>query len=250
MRKVVAMLAVAGLMAAPAMAELSITPTPVDPSWITMTPLDMGGGPLRSTTMYQNGTENLYDNMAGAFGGTGSSPYTGGITVGAATFVLDDLHFGAPTNIISHVHYIYYNPGQGGPSTDVLAFFENPGGLNTQVGTTIAAFSFMANTGFIVFSFNLSAAPVAVGQSIWMGMNKSVLTFWTGGGQPVTFGTGTNMLALGFSPTTISPSMLSTAMGAAAPGSLHWALGGIAIPEPVGAGLLAIGGLIALRRRR
>jgi hypothetical protein len=249
MRKVFATLAVAMLMAAPAMAELSMTPTVVDPSWITVTPIGEG---LRTTTMYVNGTENLYDNMASAFGVTGSSPYTNGVTAGAATFVLDDMHFAAPSNTISHVHFLYYNPGAGGtlmsPSTDVLAFFSNPGGLNTAVGATLALYSFMAPTGFFLFSLNISGAPAVVGQDVWMGYNKSLTTFWTGGGQPVTFGTGTNIGALGFSPTTISPSLFTTFMGAPAPGSLHWAVGGV--PEPVTITLLAIGGLVSLRRRK
>lgn len=269
MKKAFGMIAVMGLVAAPLMAAplVHLGPDRVSQEVLLGSPSNPGGSSgNRTPAGYANGTETLYDNMAGAFGVTGSSPFTVTAIVGSATFILDDIHLNSTVASASlgAMHWLFYNPSGLGTApisstTDTIAFFSNPGGANTAIGATIAAFGVTLGTGFILQTLNFGGSGLVLPKDSWVGFRKNQgFVIYTGGGSPAAFGTASSQVGLAFgafpSPGITSSTVLpmSSIGSFSSPdtgnGSLHIAMD--QFPEPASIALLTLGGLVALRRRR
>lgn len=273
MKKAFAMIAVMGLVAVPLMAaplvQLSqdrtsfteILGTPSNPQGTTGT---------RAQNAYDN-DEVLYDNMWSAvnqgagFLGTGSANLTLSVIAGSATFVMDDISLASSFSSASlgGLHWVFYNPGGSGGSggtatglstTDTWAFFSNPG--TGAIGATIGAFQLTGiPTGFFVFTLDFSGSGLVLPKNSWIGFRKSFGTVAYLGGTGGDAGASTQDIGLGFgsfpSPgitTALVSPVSAVGAGGTGGGSLHIAMG--LFPEPASAALLALGGLVALRRRR
>jgi hypothetical protein len=242
-----------------------------DTAQISGTPSSPGeiiGG--RGASYAPNDPEHVYDNMPTEFGVRGPSTYTLAL-YNYGSFIIDDVHLKPGTTAISAVNLLYYNPGAGPTHTVIVAFFSNPGGADTSVGLTITAFAFAPITGFILFTGTFP--QIAVPQDMWMGVAHIAAgpTLMLGGSQPVdgVLGTGVDFV---FSHTggsmytitnTIPNSALSSARWigdghgflASSAGSItyiggNWHRALVGVPEPMTIGLIGLGGLLVLRRRR
>lgn len=277
MKKALAIVAVMGLAAAPVMALpiVNLDQSAASSVQLSGTPFAPGGSSRTPTGGYLNGSETVYDNMAGAFGVTGSTPFTFTAGVGGSTFIFDDIHINSSLSsaTIGGMHWLFYNPGAGGTAgvtADTIAFFSNPGGANTAIGATIAAFGLSLGTGFVLQSVNFTGSGLVLPKDSWVGFRKSAAVLYTGGAPgPAAFGTASAAIGLGFGPTGpitstfVAPitNTLLTGGGFVAfvtsptgvpvgpqTGSLHIAMD--LVPEPAAISLLSLGGLLALRRRR
>ena len=287
MKKALACAVVLGLIAMPLSAApiVQLGPGATSAQQLLGSPSNPGGmAGSRTTGGYVNGTETVYDNMAGAFGVTGSTPFTVTASVGAPTMIMDDIHINSSlaSASIGGMHWLYYNPGApgtvlttslggtSGVTADTIAFFTNPGGANTAVGATIAAFGITAPTGFFLFTLNFAGSGLVLPKDSWVGFRKNgAFTVYTGGAPgPAAFGSASSAIGLGFG-TFPTPGITSAAVlpiisvgsftttgtptspglpGGPQTGSLHIAFDNL--PEPAAIALLSLGGLVALRRRR
>lgn len=257
MKKFLMVLAVAALIASPAMAApfgLQSTPTRLDSDQYSSASIsDVAAG--RTIPYVKNDPTHNYDNMLGQFGGPGPAPYTGGAYVYGGTFIIDDAHFRtpcAPSKSLTHMHFVFYNPASvTSAQSFVIAFFSNTGADLTP-SVTLGAFQVgPVPAGFRLLSVNFATLPVHIpdGCNVWVGIRPlGAVTQILAGGQPQTLQPGANgAFGIGSGH---SISYLAGAGGLSSyiiPGNYHITLGK---PEPVTAVLLGIGGLLALRRRK
>jgi len=265
MKKAFAMIAVMGLVAVPLMAA-PLTQLGQDRTSFTEilgTPSNPQGTAGNRAQNAYDGDEVLYDNMWSAVAG-GSANLTLSVIAGSATFVMDDITLASSFSSASlgGLHWIFYNPGgsagSGGTATgqfttDTWAFFSNPG--TGAIGATIAAFQLSGiQTGFFIFTLDFSGSGLVLPKNSWIGFRKSFGTVAYLGGTGGDAGSSTQDVGLGFGtfPTGITSSTVAPVSllgaGGTGGGSLHIAMG--LFPEPASAALLAIGGLVVLRRRR
>lgn len=269
MKRAILAACLAALVATPAMAGLAS----LNPMQITGTVgydiANQQPGP-RGFPYASNNPNGVYDNMLSVPGLTQPAPstfYAGGILdLPAGAFMCDDITLAPGTTFIGSagtgsggLDWVFNNSTQGtGLHNVTIAFLSNPGGNDTSLGATIAAFSFGGGipNGYYVFTAGLPVFNVPTAD-IWLCIAHSVPTRHFFSGNPVHGTPGTadpTALYQGSSDNLFL--VLSTAgatlfTGGTAPALLNnnWALQG-GVPEPSVAALLAIGGLLALRRRK
>jgi len=237
MKKLVLCLSAMALLTTPAMAELADQAVPLDSSYWTATPID-GGRPYTSAAVY------VYDNMWTAIGGpsprTALAASVGGFItpsyISPGLTLLDDFQLVSPT--FSVMHYIYWATGTAGVGShsQIIAFLTDTG---FGPGATIAAFSVsgLPMGGGWIISLTLPTVT-APSTAIWGGAIAFAGIDYPLGG-PAGIGSHTPRCKF-----PVNGGGFITSF----PGNLMWAIGGV--PEPTTIGLLAFGGLLALRRRR
>lgn len=270
MKKVLVAALLAALVATPAMAGLA-PPSPTNPTRVgAFTPYNLNGDVTPRGFPYDSNDPNdVYDNglFIGGFSNGPSTFYAGGIIdLPAGAFLCDDITLKPGTTAIGSagtgsggIDWVYNNSYAGSGSHNVtLAFLNNPGGNDTSLGSTIAAFTFGggAPNGYFLLSAGLPQFAVGV-TDIWVCIAHSVPTRHFFSGNPVDGTPGTANPAALYDG---SSDNLLVVFGGGATGAFsgsgaalanaNWALQGSIIPEPSVAGLLAIGGLLALRRRK
>lgn len=263
MKKALVIAALVGFVAAPAMAGL--TPHQMPSSAVSMvdlgsksdptpraTPSPFGYKPNSPLSPYDNNWGDPFGPLVGgpAAYGSAASPYIGG-----STFVFDDVVMtGSAT--ITNINWTFYNPGACGTSGHIItiAFFSQPGPYT--IGATLAGYSATFNCGFFYAGLDISTLPAVLPQNFWIAFKHNT------GGLTQVFGSAG--LPVNGAPHT-SPSVPSTVLfrgsggapmvffntlyGSAALGSgqlMVW----LTTPEPTTIGLLVLGGLLVLRRRK
>lgn len=272
MKKVLVAALLAALVATPAMAGLT-PPSIQNPTRVVNTSAySLDGAAPRGYPYAPNNPLGVYDNMIVTASGFGNGPSTftlgGIIDLPAGAFMCDDMTLRPGTTAIGSagtgsggIDWVYNNAPQGaGVHGVTIAFFNNPGGADTTLGTTIAAFTFGtggAPNGYFLLSAGLPSFAVGT-TDIWVCIAHSVPTRHFFSGDPVDGAPGTanpgslyqgssDNIALVFGGT-VTPFFFSGSGAALA--NANWALQGSIVPEPSVAGLLVIGGLLALRRRK
>lgn len=282
MKTLMASMALLGAVAGTAWAEIGHQALS---SQVELVPLDAQvEQSLRNVTY--DGTKEVYDHLAADVGGQGpAAVWVSGSN--AFSWLFDDVHANTALNpTFSHMHMVLQgtNTGQlGGTSrTQVIGYFGNPGGLDSShsgplltTGGAPAIFQYALPfftpdfaqawtlthpsvvlpaggdlyAGWLSFDnaavWGSSASNQSVGTSHVVGSTTTTTT--TGGAvnQNVHKGLINGLAAFGTSeagPTT------GLANGFTTTGNLLFSLG--FVPEPASIGLLAVGGLLALRRRR
>lgn len=269
MKKLLVIAALVGLVAAPAFAGL--TPVNFQPRVMSMDNVEIqdvttgdGGTPRPGPLSYKpGGPDIMYDNMWNSsplFGpgvySPGASPYLGG-----STFLIDDIHVRPDNNnpantfTLNTMQWLWYNPGAvgqcGGQRFPVtVLFFEDAGGT---LGSFITGVQYPSvGCGFFIGRFGITGG-VQLPKDFWIAIRHNVPGVTQllgsagsfshldpGAGIWPQIGTGTNAM-LFFDGTSF---FSSTA------GSLMMTIYGAKIPEPATIGFLALGGLLALRRRK
>jgi hypothetical protein len=233
MKKLVVCLSAMALLTTPAMAELADNAIPLDSSYWTATPID-GGRPYTQAAYY------CYDNFWTAVGGPAPrtaylSSLIGGY-VPAGSMVLDDFVLSGSSGVFTVMHYVYF-ASLAGPMSQQIGFFTDTLGSSGWFGTTIALFNVAGLPGGGGWIITLTLPTVtAPGHHIWGGMIATAPIDYPLGG-PAGIGSHTNKAFYAGGQITSWP------------GNLMWAIGS-PVPEPMSIGLLAFGGLLALRRRR
>jgi hypothetical protein len=231
MKKLVVCLSAVALLTTPAMAELADNAIYLDQSHWTATPID-GGRPYTQAGVY------CYDNMWTAIGGPAPrtaylSSLIGGY-VPAGISVLDDFILSGSSQTFTVMHYIYW-ASLPSSMTQIVGFFSDTLGSSGWQGATFAMFSVtgLPGGGGWIITLQLPTV-VAPHHHIWGGMIALAPVDHPLGGPP---GIG------GHTPKAWYAGGQITSWE----GNLMWAIG---VPEPTTVGLLALGGLLALRRRR
>ena len=271
MKKVLMVVALVGMFAGPAFAGISpVNPTVLDNSYVQQTNLNSKVNPVapRGTLLgyLQNDPGNAYDHMMGHYGLDGPAAYLPGASpyMAPGAFLLNDVTLAPNYTAISGAQLLWYNntltataPNQ--PVT--IAFFSNPGGNWTSIGATIAAFAYpTVGVGFFIGGFTFP--QIVVPGDFWM-----AVAFGGGGGAATQMFGGPGGQMNGDAPTgaggipqnaRFRGSAQSFGQFGFVPGSplgssiasghMNFTLQGK--PEPATIGLLAIGGLLALRRRK
>ena len=242
MKKLIVCLSAVALLTTPAMAELGDNATILDSSHWTATPLD-GGRPYTSAAFY------VYDNMWTAIGGptprTINMATLCGFTTPGASYlppsvtVADD--FTLTQHTFSAMHYIYWATGTSLQTFTQLLAFQTDNSLPTGgPGAIFASFSItgLPGSGGWIMTLGLPTLVAPNSVHIW-----GAMVSW---GKMIDYPLGAAGLPPGIGghqPKCMYPGVTSHA------GNLMWAIGS-PVPEPTTIGLLAIGGLLALRRRR
>lgn len=249
MKKLFACLALMGLLVTPAMAELVAMPA----GSAVGVDIPIGGvGPR--TVPYAGGFGEIYDNLPAQVGGPSNVAFAFG--VGAGNWILDDIHSMAGTTF-SHAHMLVQGfTATGQLHSHILAYYSN-NSANTHVGTLLltvgsgpAAFLYAGlvgpPAGYAQFWSLSHPVVVAPNAAMWMGFTSlDGKSYWGNAGtllpNPGTSDPSVLAIASGSSPFAV-PSTVPTSTG-----NMNWAVG---VPEPTTIAVLAIGGLLALRRRK
>jgi hypothetical protein len=221
------------------MGELADNVVRLDQSYWTATPIDEASG----GRAYTSAAAYVYDNWRDSWGGHSPRtawlastalgvPYVPG---GAGNTVWDD--FGMVGNAFTMLHYAYW-PGSAGAYSQTVGFFAQTAGGG--VGTTLAVYGVTGLPGQVTPGYGwlitLTLPTVtSPNPNIW-GATIFNKPWDTPLGGPAGPWIGSHTTACNYAGVATSW-----------PGNLMWALG---VPEPMTIGLLAIGGLLALRRRR
>lgn len=273
MKKVLMVVALVGMFAAPAFAGIApLNPTVLDNSFVQQTNLNTKVNPVvpRGTLLgyLQNDPGNAYDHMLGQFGLDGPASYLPGASpyMAPGAFLLNDVTLAPNYTAISGAQLLWYNNTLTATQLSqpvTIAFFSNPGGNWTSVGATIAAFAYpTVGVGFYIGGFSFPQITVPASGNFWMavafggGGGAATQMFGGPGGQmdgdapTSTGGVAQNARFRGSAQTFgqygfIPGSPISSPI---ASGHMNFTLQGK--PEPATIGLLAIGGLLALRRRK
>jgi hypothetical protein len=269
MKKVLMVVALVGMFAGPAFAGIApVNPTVLDSSYVQEVNMNSKVNPVapRGTLLgyLQNDPNNAYDHMLGQFGLDGPASYLPGASpyMAPGAFILNDVTLAPNYTAISGAQLLWYNtPGATAANQPVtIAFFSNPGGNWTSVGATIAAFAYpTVGVGFFIGGFGFP--QIVVPGDFWM-----AVAFGGGGGAATQMFGGPGGQMHGDAPTSTGGvaqnarfrgSAQTFGQFAFVPGSpaspiasghMNFTLQGK--PEPATIGLLAIGGLLALRRRK
>jgi hypothetical protein len=268
MKKALIVALLVGLVAAPAMAGLVPNP-PTRVGNFTASPF--GDVAERGFPYDANNPADVYDNgiYISGFSNGPSTFYAGGIiTLAAGVFMCDDVTLAPGATAIGTagtgsggIDWVFNNYYAGPGSHNVtIAFFSNPGGNDTSLGATIAAFSFGGGVpnGYYLLSAGLPL--FATPGDLWVCIAHSVTTrhFFSGpagnsdtdpgsANPAVTYNGSSDNLMLVLST---AGATLLTGGSAPAEFDTNWALQGTFIPEPATAAILVLGGLVALRRRK
>lgn len=257
MKKLFACLALMGLLATPAMAEL--VAMPAGSAVGVDIPLDGGVGPR--TVPYSGGVGEVYDNLPSQVGGPSNVAFAWG--VGAGVWMLDDVQSMAGTTF-THAHMLVQGFVQTGQlHSHIVAYYSN-NAANSHVGTILlttgggpAAFLYTGlvgpPAGYAQFWSLGHPAVVAPNGAMWMGLNSlNGLSYWGNAGTtPPGIGTS-NPAVMAVPGITVTPIPNSSpffpvSLVPNTTGNMNWAVG---VPEPTTIAVLAIGGLLALRRRK
>jgi hypothetical protein len=258
MKKMIATLAAVALFAGPALADLSTLPRVTIPKGAyTVQPAGVDAGGERGidpTPIYNNTT----------FGPTTYHIQNSGLFIG------DDAHMDGTT--ITSIRWVYSDGGTASFSSSVAFFYNTANDAGPLLGNTV---TFVSGTQVYGAVFNVTGLPAATannptggwiitvglpalvtGPDVWVGFNSTSTTpqgaqapgFRAGlrGGGVLTAGFSHNLHFAGFFTGPTATSFFSA--GSTLTGNLRMQLGGV--PEPAAAALLAMGGLVALRRRR
>jgi hypothetical protein len=258
MRKVVAMMAVLGMAAVPALAD--IAPIQITKGMYTYQPVDVGG----NRGLDPNNVAGIYNNLQ-----IGNAQTQYRIPNNQGMMVGDDLHMTG--NVVTGVRWVYSDPGVGS-HTSLVGFFNQDGSDTGPVAGNTATFTSLGSTYAALFSITglPNATPgnpgggwlITVGlpsipttNDIWIGFQSNSLT-------------APNPANMGLRGTNLVP---GPGEGVGSSHNLHWsgfnttppyttffphAGGGnfrvnvLGTPEPAVACLLALGGLVVLRRRK
>ena len=231
MKKIVVCLSAMALLTTPALAELADNAVHLDSSYWTATPID-GGRPYTTAAVY------CYDNAWTAIGGPAPlAAYLSqliGTYVPAGVSVLDDFVLSGSSPHFTVMHYVYF-ASLPSSMTQIVGFFTDTLGSSGWQGATFAAFSVTGLPGGGGWIITLTLPTVtAPHHHIWAGLIAMAPVDHPLGGPPG-IGSHTNKAWYAGGQVTSFE------------GNLMWAIG---IPEPTTIGLLAFGGLLALRRRR
>jgi hypothetical protein len=263
MKKMIASLAAVALFAAPALAELSHPSKTIPKGSYTIEPYygEMDGSGTRGidpTPIYNNTT----------FGPTTYHINNAGVFVG------DDAHMAGTT--ITSIRWVYSDGGTGGTSahsSSVAFFYNTANDAGPILGNTVTFVSGTVTYGAV---FNVTGLPQATvnnpaggwiitvglpalvtGPDVWCGISSTSTTpggpqgpgtragLRGGGVQTVPGASSHNLHWSGFFASPPTTSFFTTP---GLTGNFRWQFGGV--PEPAAAALMAIGGLLALRRRR
>jgi hypothetical protein len=250
MKKMIASLAAVALFAAPALAEPT-NKIVIPKGSYSISPADVQEG----TRGINN--DGIYNNLQSG------NPQTQYLLNNQTAFVGDDLHMIAPGSVMTTFRWVYSDNGNtangGGVShTSTLLFSNNTAGDNSAVNSfalTTGVSSFTAaflitglpnatvnnpNGGWLI---TVGLPGIQTGPDIWVGLLSGSTTVGNvglrGTSLSPTVGSSHNLhyATTGFTST----SFFTVANG----GTFRMAV----LPEPAVAGLLALGGLVMLRRR-
>ena len=268
MKKALMMLALVGLVAGPAMASMAPLNPTVLPNSMTSV-VEIGGSPSNPQprpgpfSYKPNDPVHAYDNQWGNFGILGPAAYVAGASpyIGSATFVFDDVTLAPGYTAVSDVQFLFYQYGGRIDSCQnmTIAFFSNPGGLDTSIGATIAAYAYTnVSCGFFIFS--AAFAQTALPQYFWIAFRLTGSPLSPQGTQilgslshtdgQAADGGSTNPTALHRgSGDSVQAFFNGASFSVVSAGQLMFAMNG-KVPEPATIGLLAVAGVLALRRRK
>lgn len=267
MKKFLGSLAAVALFAAPAMAELAYQSITIPKGSYTIE--------IAPDVEVDDGTRHSPANLAGNYnnlhlGHAGQTQYR--IPNNAGAFVGDDLHMAG--NTVTGYRWVYSDPGAAASHTSTMAFFNNgPADGGPLLGNTLT-FSSGTATGLGAV-FNVTGLPnatannpgggwlitvglptlTAAGNDLWVGFQSNSLTV----GTPANLGLrGTNFgnnSPPGNEGVGSSHNLHFSGLTTSSPGTSFFSPGTgnfrqAALPEPAVAGLLALGGLVVLRRRK
>lgn len=265
MRKALLGLAIVGMIAMPALAEVtSSNAIPMPGTWSAPTSFGSGATGGEMVQLIPDGSvppvsgfgTDLYDNIPTFWGGTGTGNYVGYRWNGTFAGWGDDMHGMPASQSFTHIQVGYLATATG--VNPMTMWFHNAPGLPHPASTAItalsgtvainAAFNFPA-TGFYLLTINL-ATPIHVNAPGWMSFRSASANrgYWLTGGTP---GIGTSHQGLLYDFHTGSGYWVPGLLGSLSSvnGNVGFSIGH-AVPEPTTIVALALGGLLALRRRR
>jgi len=260
MKKLIASLAAVALFAAPVLAEFANPGKTIPSSQVTIRPYD-----LSEVERHYSLGEGIYNNLQG--------PTRYSIN-NSLKFFGDDAHMTG--NTVTSFHWIYVDngmigPNTGGSHTSTLAFFVNtPGDGGPLLGNTA---TFVSGTMTYGAVFGVTGLPqwtannpaggwlisvglpsFVTGPDLWVGIQSTSTNPTRAGlragngptvGQLPLADASHNLYWSGFFATG-PPTSFFTVTAPVMDADLRIAI----IPEPAAAGLMVLGGVLALRRRR
>ncbi|MFQ5489290.1 MAG: PEP-CTERM sorting domain-containing protein [Phycisphaerae bacterium] len=279
MKKILVCIALLGMTAVPALAEIQ----PGGTAQMDLVPLGTDQTVALRNVPY-DGLNEVYDNLPGQVGGPGVVQFATGVAGG--NWLFEDVTPSPLNATFDHLHMLIQggNTGPAGTTTrtQVIGYFSNPGGANTANGGPLATTGgapAIFQYGLSVFTpgyaqfWSLSHAPVATPNVMYAGfLAFDTVAYWGSAVPNNPLAPGTSSLGGGILTPTISggstfvvtangysdagPSFATASGGPAlggpfpanTTGNLTIAIG--FVPEPATIGVLALGGLLALRRRR
>lgn len=269
MKKALMMLALVGLVAGPAMASMAPLNPTVLPNGMTSS-VELSGSVSNPTlprpgpfSYKPNDPIHAYDNMWDGSGQIfGPAAYVGGASpyIGSGTFLFDDVTLAPGYTAVSDVQFLFYQAGGriDGCQNMTIAFFSNPGGNDTSIGATIAAYAYTSvSCGFFIFTAGFPQTVVP--QDFWIGFRLTGSPLSPQGTQLLgSFGHTNGQAGSGTNPTalhrgsgdSIQAFFNGASISVTSVGQVMMAMNGKGIPEPATIGLLAVAGVLALRRRK
>jgi MYXO-CTERM domain-containing protein len=260
MKKLIGSLAMVAVVTAPALAELS-QPITIPQGAYTITPY--GTDEVSDATRGISYTAGLYNNL------TAPTRYSQN---NANRFVGDDIHMVGPGSITGF-QWVYVDGGPDSHSSSLAFFHNNAADTMPLLGNTV---TFTSGTQVYGAVFNVTGLPqstpgnpnggwlitvnlphLTTGADLWIGLATNSDTP-TGGigvgmrpglraGNAPTVGDSHDLYWSGFnSPGPYTTFYAPPASGGSTNHDWRFAV----LPEPAAAGLLAVGALLALRRRR